>query len=69
LFDNLTEVRIPKDLEMCCSPDTNSCISGRKFEKDKSGMLPPCSAAAPKMISARVDSMADCIHADLLNYF
>jgi hypothetical protein len=44
---------------------TNSCISGRKFEKDKSGMLPPCSAAAPKMISARVDSMADCIHADL----
>jgi hypothetical protein len=31
------------------------------FLKDMSDMLPPCSAAVAKMISARVDSMADCI--------
>ena len=61
LFNNLTEVRIPNDLEMCCSPETNSCNSGCNFVKDKSDILSPCSAAAAKMISARVDSMADCI--------
>jgi hypothetical protein len=46
---------------MCCSPETNSCISGRNFVKDKSDILSPCSAAAAKMSFARVDSMADCI--------
>jgi hypothetical protein len=55
LFDNLTEDRIPNDLEMFNSPDTNSCISGRNFVNDKSDTLPPCSLAAAKIISAFVD--------------
>jgi hypothetical protein len=61
LFDNLTEDRIPNDLEMFSSPGTNSCISGRNFVKDKSDTLPPCSLAAAKMISAFVDFLAVCI--------
>jgi hypothetical protein len=61
LFDNLTEDRIPNDLEMFSSPDTNSCISGRSFVKDKSDTLPPCSLAAAKIISAFADFLAVCI--------
>jgi hypothetical protein len=44
--NNLTEDRIPNDLEMFSSPGTSSCISGRNFVKDKSDTLPPCSLAA-----------------------
>jgi hypothetical protein len=50
-IDNLTEDKIPNNLEMFSSPGTNSCISGRNFVKDKSDTLPPCSLAAAKIIS------------------
>jgi hypothetical protein len=39
LFDDLTVVRIPSNLEMSCFPETNSCISGRNLVKDTSGIL------------------------------
>jgi hypothetical protein len=61
LFDNLTEDRIPNDLEMFSSPDTNSCISGRNFVNDKPDTLPPGSLAAAEMISVFVDFLAVCI--------
>jgi hypothetical protein len=67
LFDDLTVVRIPNNLEMSCFPETNSCISGRNLVKDKSGILPAYSAAAAKMISAFVDLMSDCILNKLKN--